>query len=83
MTENNNQCVCPNCGYCPHCGRSAQPYRTYPQYPVTWYQGPIWIAPIYSGYPQPSVTLTTGGTYAYSNTTSVKGNEQISLTNLC
>ena len=29
--------TCPRCGYCPTCGRSAQPLRPWPGYPY-WYQ---------------------------------------------
>lgn len=40
--ENDHEKVCPNCGYCPTCGRSAQPVVTpsYPIYPV--YPYPHW-----------------------------------------
>lgn len=35
-----NNGKCPNCGYCPCCGRSDQQVRPYP-----WRPGPIWISP--------------------------------------
>jgi hypothetical protein len=31
--EHNGKHSCPNCGYCPHCGRGAAPYNPYPYYP--------------------------------------------------
>jgi len=38
---------CPNCGYCPHCGRSNNPYPYtypyYPSYPNEWWQTPYRI----------------------------------------
>ena len=37
-----NEVRCPNCGYCPHCGRSNGYYLPYPSYP-TW--------PVYNPYP--------------------------------
>ena len=48
MAEQNS--VCPNCGYCPHCGRGRQ---LAPTYPYPWYPGGWW------GIYQP--TWTTGG----------------------
>lgn len=32
---------CPNCGYCPHCGRSGWPYNSpwYRQYPYGYWAG--------------------------------------------
>jgi hypothetical protein len=35
--------TCPNCGYCPSCGRSNQPVYPAPMYPGK----PIWVAPPY------------------------------------
>ena len=29
--------TCPNCGYCPHCKRSSQPWYPYPWYPYSRY----------------------------------------------
>jgi hypothetical protein len=69
------QNACPNCGYCPHCGRGghhAAPYYspyytpyTVPYMPTYW--GPL---PTLSG-PMPTGTVTTtpsaGGYSAYSN----------------
>ena len=28
--------VCPNCGYCPHCGRGGYPVYPMPYYPSPW-----------------------------------------------
>ena len=56
--------TCPNCGYCPHCGRSAQPYYPQPYYPVT----PWWQAPY---YPQPTWVCGSSGTAIQSNASTV------------
>ena len=45
--------TCPNCGYCPHCGRSAQP--PYYGYPQPYYHGPVWVSPTYQ------LQTTSGG----------------------
>ena len=52
--------TCPNCGYCPHCGRrdaAPMPYP-HPVYPAPWIYpryvpGPTWIS-------QPNTTIGTG-----------------------
>lgn len=37
--------TCPNCGYCPHCGRqNLMPYNPWPQPP--YYPQPIWISTV-------------------------------------
>jgi hypothetical protein len=59
---------CPNCGYCPHCGRS-NPFRAVPIYPIQ--PQPIWLNPPYQNpYFTPmfstdtNVTGLGGGTIA-------------------
>ena len=48
--------TCPNCGYCPHCGRGG--YRTYPyQPPYVPYTTPIW-------YGTTTGTTTCGGLFS-------------------
>lgn len=53
--------VCPNCGYCPHCGRSGpiypRPWRTHPWGPMIPPR-PIWISP--SPMQRPLETITLG-----------------------
>lgn len=39
--------TCPNCGYCPRCKRSSQPWypypwRSQPWYPYPWYPFVVW-----------------------------------------
>jgi len=34
--------TCPNCGYCPHCGRSAAPPPVYPYWPSHPWYTPFW-----------------------------------------
>jgi hypothetical protein len=54
---------CPNCGYCPHCGRSDQPWYPNPYYPgpsypsYPWGQTPGGVAPLTIG------TIGTGLTF--------------------
>jgi hypothetical protein len=61
------QHACPNCGYCPHCGRSDQPpvipapypvpipARPWPERPHRPWYGPYWsVTP-----PNPEVGFTT------------------------
>jgi hypothetical protein len=63
--------ACPNCGYCPHCGRSDEPRRPRPigVRPYPWGEGEakaVWIAP-YPGWggievgdrPEPERGFTT------------------------
>lgn len=67
--------TCPNCGYCPHCGRSNRPVpmvpapwqwpsspNTFPVYPAQ----PIWVDPsVLRPYGYPTITYsaaTTSGT---------------------
>lgn len=46
--------TCPNCGYCPHCGRSAQPHFTpYIQPSPTW-------NPTYTPYGWPTIVVSGG-----------------------
>jgi hypothetical protein len=52
---------CPNCGYCPHCGRSTSPH--YPWWQRPWYSGPYWQV-------TPTATITLLGDTA--NTYTVK-----------
>lgn len=60
MNDHNSK-TCPNCGYCPHCGRSAQPYRTLPVYPWPGYYGGWWQIPSYPvTYPGGSTWTTAG-----------------------
>jgi hypothetical protein len=47
-----SQNVCPNCGYCPHCGRGG--YHTYPY----WLYQPCWTQPYIWG----TTTTGVGGT---------------------
>lgn len=58
--------VCPNCGYCPHCGRS-NGYRTYPWYPYPWYTPAPWFNPPFTISTTPTWTAgnTSGTTTAY------------------
>lgn len=39
--------ACPNCGYCPYCGRSAWPVSPpwRPYYPVVTHYQPLWVGP--------------------------------------
>ena len=48
--------VCPGCGRCPVCGRSAREAYPQPYYPAPYY-GPVWPQtwPVWS---QPSITWT-------------------------
>lgn len=48
--EHNNGGVCPNCGYCQHCGRGQQFIPMYPLYPTT----PGWPSPW-----RPTIFVTT------------------------
>lgn len=52
---------CPNCGYCPHCGRGG--YYTNPYPTPYWYQqpytAPSW-GPLYQGAPQPTEVPGSG-----------------------
>jgi hypothetical protein len=82
MATGESMKTCPNCGYCPHCGRSAQPVYpptfvpywppTLPVYPSPWWQvppmGPTWT----------TGTITAGDnvTYDLSNTTFTQPNWQ-------
>lgn len=60
--QKNDQC--PNCGYCPHCGRAAAaPVPTYVPYP--WWSWPS------VPYPYPFWHTTVAG----GNATTVAGNE--------
>lgn len=43
---------CPNCGYCPHCGRGARPFFTGP------HSGPQWIGG--AGIPMTTTSLGLG-----------------------
>jgi hypothetical protein len=63
--------VCPNCGHCPTCGRSAQPYITYPSIPYPWSQPPSWSYP----YGQPIAVTYTGTTGFISGTTTTTSNQ--------
>lgn len=64
------QHACPNCGYCPHCGRSdRQPPMIPAPYPVPvparpWPKGPYWYAEptIYSGVESNAVPRFDGQT---------------------
>lgn len=56
---------CPNCGYCPHCGRSGQ--RTLPYVPSYPYPN---ATPWYPSYPY-TVTVYGGG-FATQNAQSTK-----------
>jgi hypothetical protein len=65
------KCVCPNCGYCPHCGRGAiktvpfptvPNYPLYPTYPNPWYTGPVWV-----WYPQNGYSYIQNTTPVYTN----------------
>lgn len=48
--------ACPNCGYCPHCGRGGA--HPAPYYPAPYYPGP-YTAPY--PWPQPyTITLDSG-----------------------
>ncbi len=65
---------CPNCGYCPHCGRS-NGYWTVPSVPyIPWY--PTYPYPLYST-PWLGTTWTDGetGTTFKINTTSSGSND--------
>lgn len=63
---------CPNCGYCPHCGRGG--YRTMPLYPPAypspaypWYPGPIWISSITSGASLDYTPATVGSNITWTS----------------
>lgn len=56
--------ICPNCGYCPHCGRGyhTQPYSPYVSPPLTWPTTPYpnpWI--VWCGDTGTSTTFTPTG----------------------
>ena len=63
---------CPNCGYCPHCGRSnvqpwpMTPWPSYPSYP--WWYPPYTVTWQSNSATSPSIgqtyTDTTGGNYS-------------------
>lgn len=55
MNQYQNQSVCPNCGYCPHCGRGGFHVLPY------WQQPPIWYSTPYSSISGGDNTL--GGAY--------------------
>ena len=53
------QSACPNCGYCPHCGRGGYhtyPYPYQPSYP--WYSGNPYVT--YTGISNGTQTITEG-----------------------
>lgn len=49
--------VCPNCGYCPHCGKAKQPQFIAPYYP---YWNPWYEYIVTSAQPTTTTTVTTG-----------------------
>jgi len=61
--------ACPNCGYCPHCGRSNQQ-------PIIYYQYPYWPPQPY--YVTQPVTTTT--TWANTDGTTTDANVPITYT---
>lgn len=65
--------TCPNCGYCPHCGRGAQMVPMYPQpiYPRPWPGGGWWG--IYPPHDWIWNSETVTGTVA-AGTSSISGN---------
>lgn len=57
--------VCPNCGYCKHCGRGGHHVAPWviPSYPYPWIQ-PVWIGGPWTLSDQPSPTqVVTTTTY--------------------
>lgn len=64
----NEEKVCPNCGFCPTCKRPKQTFSPYPVYPYPvypWY----WTYPDYQ-YPNTTyIPLTTGSGTSIDNTT--------------
>jgi hypothetical protein len=53
--------VCPNCGYCQHCGRANPKPVTVAPWPAPYYPYPWYVYPTTTA-PQGSWTISTGGT---------------------